>query len=92
MVLFIAAAQAGVIAPVTTYSAGYTAYAAPAYTTYSAAAPAYTTYAAAAPAYTSSVYSAPAYTTYAAAPAYTHSVYSAAPLAYSAPVATLLKK
>ncbi|XP_013105018.1 vitelline membrane protein Vm34Ca-like [Stomoxys calcitrans] len=78
LVLFIAAAQAGVISPITTYSAGYTTY---------AAAPAYTAYSAALPAYTSSVYSAPAYTAYAAAPA----VYSA-PLTYAAPITTLLKK
>ncbi|XP_075167326.1 uncharacterized protein LOC142239425 [Haematobia irritans] len=83
LALFIAAAQAGVVAPITTYSAGYTTY---------AAAPAYTTYSASVPTYTSSVYSAPAYTAYAAAPAYTSSVYSAAPVAYTAPIATLLKK
>ncbi|XP_058980950.1 vitelline membrane protein Vm26Ab-like [Musca domestica] len=82
LALFIAAAQAGVVAPITTYSAGYTTYAAaPAYTAYSA--PAYTTYSAAAvPA---------AYTAY-SAPAYTSSLAYTAPVAYAAPVATLLKK
>lgn len=98
LTLFVAAAQAGVLAPLSTYSA-----VAPAYSTYTAAAPVYTTYAAAAPAYTAyaaapayTAYPASAYTAYPApATAYAPSVYSADPVAYTSPVAaysTLLKK
>ncbi|TMW46441.1 hypothetical protein DOY81_008477, partial [Sarcophaga bullata] len=94
LALFVAAAQAGVVAPLATYSA-----VAPAYSTYAAAAP-YTAYATAYTGYTAapaySTYKSPVYSTYSAAvPSYTSTVLNTAPLAHTAPVAsysTLLKK